>query len=112
VATLMVGSACSSSPVQDVDPLAPAPRAAGEVGAASSAAAPAPKGFEEWRKLMARTPLPTEGCFRASHPSTTWEPVACSKALDHPFIPAKRGTRPTTVGDGSNGDFSAQVSGT
>ena len=114
VATLMVGSACSSSPGQDGAPSSPspAPPANGEVGAASSAVAPATKGFEEWRQLMARTPLPTEGCFRATHPSTTWEKVTCSKGLQHPFIPAKRGTRPTTVGNGSNGDFAAQVSGT
>jgi len=68
-----------------------------------------------WRKAMSRMALPGEGCFQATHPSTTWKQVPCVTPPNVPFIPATGGShRPTggaeTVGAGVDG--SAQVSGT
>jgi hypothetical protein len=81
----------------------------------SVSARPATQSREEWRKAMSRAPLPKEGCFEATHPSTTWKEVPCTKAPERPYIPAT-GTRAQgaagseTVGNGY--DFSSQVSGT
>jgi hypothetical protein len=54
----------------------------------------------EWRRGMAKTSTQT-GCFKASYPSTTWEPVTCSPAAPVPYIRA-HGIPPRTVGDGTD----------
>jgi hypothetical protein len=43
--------------------------------------------IEEWRKVMARTPHPKEGCFQAKHPGTSWIEVPCVKPPGIPFLP-------------------------
>jgi hypothetical protein len=72
------------------------------------AAEKSPPPMEAWRKAMARVPLPTKGCFKASYPSTQWQEVQCTTAPTRPYPPA-RGPQPATVGNGH--DVSAEVSG-
>ena len=76
----------------------------------TSSAATAVPSFEEWRNAMSQSPLPKEGCFTASHPSTAWVEVPCGTAPEVPYLPARGRPRPQTVGNGA--DFSAGVSGT
>lgn len=76
-------------------------------------AAPAPVKsleVEAWRRLMARTPHPHEGCFQAAHPSTDWVEVPCVEAPHVPYRP-RVGIEGQTAG-GGGGDVSPQVSGT
>jgi len=61
---------------------------------------------ETWRKSLVQAPLPKKGCFKVSYPSKQWQEVACTKAPERPYPPAK-GKRPQTVGNGT--DVSAQV---
>jgi len=73
-----------------------------------------PEKWEAWRKSMVRRPLPKNGCFKASYPSTEWQEVSCVTPPPYPFRPQtkgnKRGGPPELVG-GFNGDWSAQTSG-
>jgi hypothetical protein len=63
---------------------------------------------EAWGAAIARTPVPRQGCFHASYPSTVWKPVVCTTAPSRPYVPRK-GRIGMTVGDGN--DYSAVVSG-
>src|ERR1700722_2654310 len=54
-------------------------------------------------------PLPKEGCFQVTHPSTAWVEVPCIRPPEVPYISA-RGRAPETVGNGT--DNSSEVSGT
>ena len=63
--------------------------------------------MQAWRGTMSRTPLPKNGCFHASYPSTAWLEVQCVSAPP-PELPVK-GPRHNTVGGGN--DFVAQSSG-
>lgn len=58
-------------------------------GGASLASAPAAKDprMEAWRKVVANTPAPKEGCFTVTYPSTTWTEEPCAPAVSNP-IPA------------------------
>jgi hypothetical protein len=80
-----------------------------ETSAAPITDAPAAtQALEEWRKNMSAAHLPKGGCFRASHPSTTWEEVPCAVARPVPFHdPPQLGVTPLSVGNGT--DDSAQV---
>jgi hypothetical protein len=82
---------------------APAPNATAQPPAEESAKR------EDWRKAMARTPLPKNRCFTASYPSTEWQEVPCTTPPNRPY-PQAQGPRPDTVGGGN--DYSAQSSGT
>ena len=93
--------------------------AASQTTAARPAAGPgsgAPSAVStEWRKAMSKTPLPKEGCFRASHPNRTWEEIQCKSPPAVPYRPAHGGAvraaggAAQTVGNGA--DSSAAVSG-
>src|SRR5262249_44817876 len=69
---------------------------------------PSAKSLEDWRAAIARVPLPKEGCFKSSDPSTQWQEVPWRTAPLRPYPPA-RGRRPDNVGNGN--DVSAQGSG-
>src|SRR6266481_3489786 len=45
-----------------------------------SATTPLPpaKSLHQWRRGMARVPLPTKGCFTSSYPSREWQEVPCT----------------------------------
>src|SRR5262249_10341647 len=47
--------------------------------------------LEAWHATMSPTPVPKEGCFQSSYPSTNWQEVPCSTepARPHPrlFVP-------------------------
>lgn len=75
-------------------------------------AAAATPGHTEWARAMAKTPTTKAGCFKAAHPSTTWEEVPCVRAPSVPMAPARGGATgvPLQVGNGA-GDFTATVPG-
>ena len=81
---------------------------AGAPCAASAADAPSPEAQAAWGAAIARVPVPREGCFKASYPSTEWRPVACKAAPARPYVP-RNGHHGYTVGDGN--DYSAVVQG-
>src|SRR5260370_23988458 len=69
---------------------------------------------EKWRKVMSKISLRKEGCFRVSHPSTTWEEIPCVTPPEVPYVPKGAhgaGGGGENVGNG-NGDRSSQVTGT
>ena len=65
---------------------------------------------EQWRKEMARVPLPKNGCFNASYPNREWKEVPCGPPSKFPNPPQEgregNGSGPNLVGAG-NGDWSA-----
>lgn len=60
-----------------------------------------------WRAAIAASPVPEEGCFRASYPSTGWTKVACTQAPKRPYVPRGQGGS-ATVGNGH--DYAAVTS--
>jgi hypothetical protein len=68
---------------------------------------------------MSRTPPSKEGCFKVTHPSTTWEEVPCVRAPNIEYLPRNgghsgsaaggAGAAALTVGNGT--DFSSAGSG-
>jgi hypothetical protein len=64
--------------------------------------------LESWRKAIIKTPRPKKACFTATYPATEWQEVPCKTPPHRPY-PPKHGTRPLTVGSGT--DYSAQVTG-
>ena len=62
---------------------------------------------DAWRATIAQTPLPREGCFKATYPSTAWTQIACKPAPARPYLP-RHGHAGYTVGNGN--DYSAVVS--
>src|ERR1700712_2444564 len=42
---------------------------------------------EQWRKSMLNVDKPADGCFKVSHPSTTWTAVPCVVAPNTPLVP-------------------------
>lgn len=53
----------------------------------ASAHVPKDPRVEAWRKVVAKTPAPKEGCFTVTYPSTTWTEEPCAPAVSNP-IPA------------------------
>jgi hypothetical protein len=37
----------------------------------------------DWRTFMVQHPMPAEGCFQATYPSTVWKRVACKANPPH-----------------------------
>jgi hypothetical protein len=98
-----LGAACASS--AGSEPSSDGPAHASDTPTVGIATSTSPKSHPEWRKQMAKTPTPKDGCFTVSHPSTTWVEVPCIKAPDYPWLPA----RAEAVGS-SSGDWVAQES--
>jgi hypothetical protein len=78
--------------------------------------APAEKAIREaWTRTMTRTPHPkAEGCFTGTYPRIEWQEVPCTAAPDRLYPPATYPPfvwPPPQVVGGTNGDFSAQVTG-
>jgi hypothetical protein len=102
-----IAAACSAGPTTKSVTEDPAPAKAPEVvppadAAAGSLATPS---REQWRRDMSKIAAPTEGCFVATRPSTTWVEVPCTKAPDRPLAPRKGHLGVATVG-ADYGDFS------
>jgi hypothetical protein len=94
-------------------PCRPAPGQEGKQEESPAAKAQAAE-REAWRKSMVRTPLPKNGCFKASFPNKAWQEVRCLPPSPYPNRPKQRGglkPGPNTVGAG-NGDWSAVSAGT
>src|SRR5690242_2256713 len=87
-------TAIGTQSVARVAPVAPV----GDSGIASTSLSHA-----EWRKAMSETRTPKDGCFRASHPDTTWKEVPCAKAHPRRHFDPVGGLVPRTVGS-TNGD--------
>ena len=68
---------------------------------------------KEWGRAMAKTPTRKGGCFKATHPSTTWEETPCGPPPSIPLVPAQAGPRASTfqVGNGGTADFASTVPG-
>lgn len=62
-----------------------------------------------WGKAMVKNRAPHGGCFKASHPSTTWEEVPCRKPPSTPLVPGRPGAM--QVGNGGSADFASSTSG-
>jgi hypothetical protein len=62
---------------------------------------------EAWRKAMARVPMPKNGCFDASYPSTEWHEVPCLRPSPYPNSPR---SKPNAEGNAS-GEFPARTTG-
>lgn len=67
-----------------------------------------PPSREAWRESMVRFPPAQKGCFKASYPTSMWQPVDCVPAPQRPYRP-RRGIKPNIIGNGN--DFAAQTSG-
>jgi hypothetical protein len=81
---------------------------AGALAASPAMAAPSDaRARAAWGAAMARVPVPAEGCFKASYPSTRWQAVTCTAAPLRPYVP-RNGRRSYTVGDGN--DYAAVTS--
>lgn len=68
---------------------------------------------EAWRKAMARVPLPKNGCFDVSYPSTEWHEVPCLRPSPYTNPPeqgAGNRSTPNSARDASR-DFSARMTG-
>ena len=85
--------------------------AARSVAPAAPAAAGTAQGSseEQWRRAMSTTPLPKEGCFKASQPSTEWVEIPCAAPPNVPYLPRKAHGSPAVR---TVEDFTASVSGT
>ena len=67
---------------------------------------------QTWRRRMAQTPRPQNGCFVSTYPQTTWRHVQCVAPPERPLLPKKgRGARRQTIGGEGAGDYSGQVTG-
>jgi hypothetical protein len=111
--SFLVVAGCSSASSPDTS----APRAeeitdAPALGVTSSVSSPSTTAsHQEWRRAMAKSVPPKDGCFTVSHPSTTWIEVPCMKVPSQPGLPARGGgVHPDIVGS-TSGDFFAQVQG-
>jgi len=108
---LSMAAACSAAP----------PSGSGADDSVDPAASPSSPmsmsglNMRDWRRAMAKTPVPKEGCFKAAPGASAWEEVACGKAAPPmPYAPAMlsgpRAASAETVGNGT--DYAAQTSGT
>ena len=87
-------AACSSGPTAG-------PTEETETSPTTLASAAPASSIAEWRRAMSKTPTPKDGCFQASHPSTTWVEVPCTIPPKMPLLPRKGGN-PEAVGDGTD----------
>ena len=62
---------------------------------------------EAWGRAMAKRPMPKNGCFTASYPSTEWQEVPCGRPS--PFLNYPCPNAANNVGDGC--DYVAQATG-
>ena len=59
--------------------------------------------LQSWRAAIAHAPTPSQGCYTAVYPLTTWEKVACVAAPNRPYLPRSGGGgHAQTVGDGND----------
>jgi hypothetical protein len=115
IATILAGSTLFALPL--FGGCGGSPSGSGAASSSESAgpaisASPSTPRHKEWARAMAKTSAPKPGCFRASHPSTTWEEIPCTEPPAIPMVPVKGGGRakPLQVGDGV-GDFTSTVPG-
>src|SRR5580658_11267231 len=76
----------------------------------AQAPSPTPESREAWHESMVRTPLPKQGCFKASYPDTEWQEVPCTTPPSYPLLRTRfGGIDPDTVGGGGSNDYAAQA---
>jgi hypothetical protein len=115
---LMAFSAgCSSAPIADSHAEVTGGAAVGGSTSTASANSPDPASSsvplsltplsqEQWRKAMSKTPIPKNGCFRASQPTIAWQAVPCGPPTPGAVVAPP--TRELLVGNGN--DLSTQPS--
>jgi hypothetical protein len=64
---------------------------------------------QTWREAISRSTPSGAGCFHASYPNTTWEPVTCGTAPARLYVPRQGAIPRETVGNGN--DYAAVSSG-
>jgi hypothetical protein len=68
----------------------PAPAAAQTKPATDEARpAPTPEELENWRRAIAKTPEPKDGCFTATYPDAEWREIACGKPSHKLYLPTR-----------------------
>jgi hypothetical protein len=65
--------------------------------------------LDAWTTAIAKTPVPSEGCFTASYPDTAWTKTACVTVPLRPFIPT-HGVHGWTGTTGDGNDYAAVTS--
>lgn len=114
----MFVAGCSSAPTSPEDPSLLDPASARLTAASSkSALASGPSdaavpSLDEWRKMIRKVTVPKEGCFKATHPATTWTEVPCATPPDSPLGPPRNphgaaSAGPENIGRGN--DWVAQA---
>jgi hypothetical protein len=78
-------------------------------GSASAATRSTPLTMVQWQAEIGQVPAVGAGCFHASFPLLTWQPVQCATTPALPLAPSHNGA-PETVGNGH--DYVGVVSGT
>jgi hypothetical protein len=85
----------------------------------SSLALAATPSMDDWRRTMSKTAFPKPGCFKATHPSSTWTEVPCQSPPNVAHVVATKYAQsasgaltssaisPATVGGAPNSDFVA-----
>jgi len=97
---LVVGAALAACSASNEAKRAESSEVSPTLLAASAPAAKDPH-VAEWRKAIAKVPSPTEGCFHASYPSTTWTEVPCGQApVDS--VPSHGPPVPSSAPDGAD----------
>jgi hypothetical protein len=98
---VLILAGCRSGSVVPQTPQNAAAPAAGQFSGAG-------KTIGAWHRSVTQIPLPAEGCYKASFPSTTWSRIACAKPPNRRLSEAPEGgILPDDVGDIH--DFTAEV---
>jgi hypothetical protein len=107
----------AATPLPGPSPAASATAVGGAASNTADATAPgaspspdaAASSLEDWRSVMRNTPPPSNGCFTAVYPSTTFTEIACGAAPDTPLVSSHpaTGIEPGNVGKGA--DWVAQA---
>ena len=95
--TLALAAACSAASPGTSTPEDPRSPGATTLTPSLTGVPPLEQAKAQWRRQMAKTPTPKEGCFDAVHPSTQWVEVPCGTERHSP-PPG----RPATAPAGSN----------
>jgi len=91
----------------------PDPASQADPGTSPSSDSPAARAEREnWRRSMARVPLPGNGCFLATRATSTWEEVPCQPPSRMHFSPRAIGESGLIETVGGNSDYMAQTTST
>jgi hypothetical protein len=78
-------------------------------GPAPAVQTPSAQNLKDWRSGMQQVPVPKQGCFTSSYPSTTWQEVPCTTAPARPYLPVRGPRSQGQQTAGANNDALAAV---